>query len=106
MDLKKQLGKNIQKYRKLNNITQEKLAEIIDVEINSISAIECGRFSPSTTTLERIASSLNITLADLFTFSQEETCANFEKEILKNLAFVKNDKTKLKAINSFIKSIL
>ena len=30
MDLKQNLGKNIQKYRKLNHITQEKLAELVD----------------------------------------------------------------------------
>ena len=46
MELKRELGKNIQKYRKLNKITQEKLAELIGVEINSISSIETGKYFP------------------------------------------------------------
>ena len=44
MNLKENLGKNIQKYRKLNKLTQEKLAEAVDVDINSISSIERGRY--------------------------------------------------------------
>jgi len=106
MDLKKELGKNIQKYRKLNKITQEKLAEIIDVEINSISALERGINFPSTTTLERLANALNVSLADLFTFYNNDCCADIEKEILANFNLIKNDKTKLRAINAFIKSLL
>ncbi len=47
MDLKRNLGKNIQSYRKLNHITQKKLAELVDVEINSISSIELGKYFPS-----------------------------------------------------------
>ena len=47
MQLKKELGKNIQKYRKLNKITQEKLAEAVGLEINSISSIETGKYFPS-----------------------------------------------------------
>jgi transcriptional regulator with XRE-family HTH domain len=54
MQLKKELGKNIQKYRKLNRITQEKLAELIGVEINSISSIETGKYFPSPDNLVKI----------------------------------------------------
>lgn len=75
MNLKENLGKSIQKYRKLNNLTQEKLTEIVEIE-------------------------------NLFNFSEKTTCEDFEKEILSNLSLLKNDKTKLGAINSFIKSIL
>ena len=106
MNLKENLGKNIQKYRKLNNITQEKLAELIDVEINSISSFERGKYFPSPDNLVKISEALKISFADLFTFSEEYSYADYEKEIIKNINLIKNDKSKLCAINSFIKSIL
>ena len=106
MNLKENLGKSIQKYRKLNNLTQEKLAEIVEIEINSISSIERGRYFPSPENLVKISTALNVSLSDLFNFSEKTTCVDYEKEILSNLSLLKNDKTKLGAINSFIKSIL
>ena len=74
MNLKENLGKNIQKYRKLNGITQEKLAEIIDVEINSISSIERGKYFPTAENLVKISNALNVKLPDLFTFKDEYNC--------------------------------
>ena len=106
MCLKEKLGKNIQKYRKLQNITQEKLAELIGIEINSISAIERGRSFPSPENLSKITESLNVSLADLFTFNSEYSCADYKNEILKHLNLIEQDKTKLCAINSFIKTLL
>ncbi len=66
MYLKKELGKNIQTYRKLNKITQEKLAEMVGVEVNSISSIETGKYFPSPENLLKISKALNISLSDLF----------------------------------------
>ncbi len=103
MHLKTELGKNIKKYRKLNNMTQERLAEVIGVEINSISAIETGKYFPTPENLTKIASALNVSFSDLFTFFQS---SNPLDEILKNLDLLKNDKIKLNAINAFIKHIL
>ena len=47
MDPKKILGKKIQTYRKLRQITQEKLAETIGIETISLSKIETGRNYPT-----------------------------------------------------------
>ena len=66
MQLKKEMGKNIQKFRKLNKITQEKLAELVGVEINSISSIETGKYFPSPETIEQIASILGVEPMQLF----------------------------------------
>ena len=106
MQLKKELGKNIQKYRKLNKITQEKLAEIIEVEINSISSIETGRYFPSPENLVKIANALNVSLSELFNFKEDISCESFVEDIRQNLNLIKNDKTKLLAVHSFIKIIL
>ncbi|MDO5437821.1 MAG: helix-turn-helix transcriptional regulator [bacterium] len=106
MQLKRELGSNIRKYRKLNNITQEKLAELIGVEINSISSIETGRYFPTPENLVKISNALQISLSELFNFQNELSEEDFISEINKNIGLIKTDKTKLSAINSFIKSIL
>lgn len=106
MTLKEDFGRNIKKYRKLNRITQEKLAELIGVEINTISAFECGRYFPSPENLSKISAALNVSLSDLFNFNEDRSCEEFQKEILSNINLINQDKTKLAAVNSFIKSII
>lgn len=106
MELKKELGKNVQKYRKLNRITQEKLAELIGVEINSISSIETGKYFPSPDNLVKIASALNIEISELFCFKEEFSCEDYIKEISKNIKLLNNNKSKLLSINNFIKELL
>lgn len=55
MDNKKLLGKRIKEIRKAKDMTQEKLAELINIETGSLSAIESGRHFPSLPTVEKIA---------------------------------------------------
>ena len=65
MDLKIILGKNI-KYRHKNNLTQEKLAEILDVSPNYIGRIERGQHNPSLEKITKIAYALNVEAFQLF----------------------------------------
>ena len=106
MQLKKELGKNIQKYRKLNKITQEKLAEMIGVEINSISSIETGKYFPSPENLVKISNALNTNLSNLFFFKENCSCEDYIEEINKNIKLLASDKTKLEAINNYIKQLI
>ena len=106
MQLKKELGKNIQKYRKLNKITQEKLAEIVGIEINSISSIETGKYFPSPENLLKISKALDISLSNLFYFKENCTCQDYLEEIHKNIKLLANDKCKLESINSFIRCFM
>lgn len=106
MNLKENLGKNIHKYRKLNRITQEKLAEMIDIEINSVSSIERGRYFPSPDNLVKIAEALHVSLSDLFDFNSEYTCDDYKNEIINNINLLRDDRVKLSAVNAFIKNIL
>ena len=106
MDLKKHLGQNVKKYRKLSGLTQEQLAEIIGVEVISVSSIETGRYFPSPENLLKIAETLNIPLAYLFEFKSPKTHNDYVDEIISNIGFIKNDKTKLIAVSEFLKSLL
>lgn len=106
MNLKENLGKNIQKYRKLNKLTQEKLVEAVDVDINSISSIERGKYFPTPDNLVKISAALNVPLSDLFIFQSFASCEEYEKEIKNNINLIRNDTAKLSAVNAFIKNIL
>ena len=66
MDLKIILGKNIKFYRYKNRLTQEKLAEILDVSPNYIGRIERGQHNPSLEKIAKIANVLNVKVFELF----------------------------------------
>jgi len=63
------LIKNIKKYRKINNLTQEELAEKTDLSSSYIKQIESSRDFKNITlnTLFKIAKALNVETKDLFT---------------------------------------
>jgi transcriptional regulator with XRE-family HTH domain len=65
-DIRKVLASNMKVYRKLQGLSQEKLAEKIDTATNYIAMIEVGKKFPSPGMLERIAAALNVDTPELF----------------------------------------
>ena len=63
------IGKQIQKIRELQGISQQDLAAKCNFEKSNMSRLEAGRVNPTLSTLEKIAKALDITLAELFTFN-------------------------------------
>ena len=60
------LGKQIRFYRRLNRLTQEKLAEKAELAPSYVSDVERGRVNISVDALQRIARAMGISLRDLF----------------------------------------
>ncbi|MFH1827569.1 MAG: helix-turn-helix transcriptional regulator [bacterium] len=60
------LGRKIQKIRKRTRISQEKLAEKINISRTHMGHIEQGRKSPSLKVLTRIAKALHVKVSELF----------------------------------------
>jgi transcriptional regulator with XRE-family HTH domain len=71
--LKENLGARIQEIRKSKNITQEKLAEMINLDTPNLSNIERGKRFISPETLERIVKALNVDESELFDFKHLKT---------------------------------
>ena len=67
-DLKINFGLKLKTLRNKAGITQEKMADVIDVTIETISNIERGIHGPRFDTLEKIASTLKVPVKDLFDF--------------------------------------
>lgn len=67
-NFKRKFGANLKALRKSKNITQEKLAEMIDVHYRQMSKIETGDNFPSSKTLEKLCYALKISPTTLFNF--------------------------------------
>lgn len=98
MNLKNHLGKRIQDLRKSQKLTQEKLAEKINIDITSLSKIETGRNYPQPETLTKIATALGVDLNQLFEFEENLTATDYVNAINKNIDFIKSNDEKLKLL--------
>ena len=102
-DIRKLLGKRIKELRKYNGLSQEKLAELANIEQRSLSDIECGDTFPSRSLLD-VANALDIELKDLFDFEHlEQTDKSMRDYILHNVESLNEDN--LKTVYRMIKSM-
>ena len=92
MNNKKLLGRRIKELRKNAGLTQEKLAEMINIETTSLSGIESGRHFPSLPTIEKIAHNLNVEIKTLFDFYHLKSVDLMKTDIINNLNKLSDDK--------------
>ena len=62
----------IKEYRAKLNITQEKLAEMVDVRRETIIFLEKGKYNPSLRLAYNISKALQATIDELFIFDDED----------------------------------
>ena len=101
-DLKKLLVQKIQKIRKSKGLTQEKLAEMINIETPSLSYLETGKYSPSIETLQKLSEALEVQPWEFYYFSE---ISNEEKKEQLKQALDKDPKL-VKILYSVYKSII
>ena len=65
-EIVKNIGEHIKKKREIMGLTQEKLAEIMDISITTISRLENGQQCMSVKNLIKLSKVLQIDVADLF----------------------------------------
>lgn len=63
--MEKYFAKNLKNYRKYKHITQEKLAELIDLDVRQIARLEAGESLPSIPTLIKLCKVFDITPNDI-----------------------------------------
>jgi len=81
MSLKKEFAKKLKALRKHRNMTQEQLAEIVNVDSRHISYLETAKSFPSCELIERLCKAFNVTYSELFNFENTYT----RDELLYNL---------------------
>ena len=106
MHLKKCFGQNVQKYRKHRNLTQERLAELVGVDVTSISAVETGKYFPSADNLSRIVEVLQVQFSDLFEFDSLRSNDEVFEDIISIISAFKDDKKRLNAVRNFVKTLI
>lgn len=102
--VKKLLGSRIKELRHGRGLSQEQLAEIVDVDTKHLSRIETGLSAPTVDRLEIIADALDVEVHSLFEFghldNREVQLAGIDK-MLKQL-----DGNDLKIIYRIVRSFI
>jgi transcriptional regulator with XRE-family HTH domain len=107
-DIEKLIGAQIARIRKEREITQEQLAESVDVATETISRLERGVSVPSLKTLEKISWALHTSLRDLldFEYPQKPKDIFSEQELAKVITLLKTrSKEDIKMGYQFLKNL-
>ena len=96
-DVTLKFGKRLQRIRKTRKLTQAQLAELVGLEVMTISRIENGVQFPKPENLEKFAKVLKINLKELFDFDNytgkkaivKELCEIINNSGAKDLEFYK-----------------
>ncbi len=88
------LGKNIYRRRKSLGMTQEELAELVDIGQQSLSRMEQGHIAPKIERLQLFADNLRCPVADLFR-SDDEKDAQIVDRILDSLERLEKEKREM-----------
>ncbi len=105
MNIKKELGEKIKRLRKNKNLTQEQLAELIDISPRNLSGIELGINYPKAETLEKIITALEVNIDELFSNDYLQDEKDLLNYINDTINYIKNDRTKLQLVYKIIKFI-
>ena len=103
MEKKQLLGKRLRELRKRKGINQEKLAEYINVEPETISNIENGKNYPSMINLENILNVLNVSFSEVFDFEHKNSNENLIEQINRAL---KNNPDKIEDFYKIIMALI
>lgn len=106
MDIKRELGQKIKRVRKKCGLTQEQLAEMIDISSRNLSNIELGVNYPKAETLEKILISLNITTEELFANEHLKTSSELLDGIHFYINSSKNDYKMLEKIYKILRDLV
>lgn len=103
MNIKKEFGEKIKRMRKNRNLTQEQLAEMIDISPRNLSGIEVGANFIKAETLEKILYALNTSMEDMFSNVEIKDNKELLADIIKDIKSIENNNAKLKRIYKMVK---
>lgn len=103
MNIKKCIGKRIKELRKLRHLSQEQLAEKIDINQNALSYIETGENFFSAETLEKLINALQIEPSELFEVNHLQKDEQLLDEIVQML---RQNPNRIKDIYKITKSLV
>lgn len=106
MNIKKEIGAKIRRIRKQKGLTQEQLAEIMNISSRNLSNIELGLSFPKPETLETFLKALNISTQTLFSNDSIKSNEELLAEINQLINAIPNDSKKLELVYKILKDII
>ncbi len=106
MGVKEELGKKIKRMRLNRGLTQEQLAEAVDVSQRTLSGIEIGENFVTAETLDKIIKALNTTTEELFATNHLRDDKMLVEEIIRNVNYIAKDSVKLDILYNVTKSLM
>lgn len=97
------VGMRIQKYRDIRNVTQEQLAEKVDLTPKHLSRLENGYHDPQFTTIVKIAETLDIPLNALLPDMSDDDIRMFLESIKPDVEKLNSEQKKF--IQNMIKQL-
>lgn len=105
MGIKQELGKKIKNMRIRRGLTQEQLAEAVDISQRTMSGIEIGENFVTAETLDKIIKALNTTAEEIFATNHLRDKDILVDEIIKDINFIAENSMKLDILYNVIKAL-
>ena len=85
MIMKKEFGRRLRELRKQRDLTQEKLAELIDIKPENYCRIENGLSFPKPENIEKLSKVLQVEIYELFTFKNSFQIEEIKQRLVNKL---------------------
>ncbi len=102
MEIKKQLGKRIKELREQRKISQEEIAEHLNIHPANYWRIENGISYPKPENLEKICEVLDVKAKDLFSFEHIQNITDIKNELQK---IINENEDLTRLIYKFVKTL-
>lgn len=106
MGIKQELGKKIKRMRLNRGLTQEELAEAVDISQRTLSGIEIGENFVTAETLDKLIKALNTTSDELFAVNHLKDDDEKISEIKHDIIYISKDPEKLNILYNVTKSLM
>ena len=106
MGIKQEFGKKIKRMRINRGLTQEELAEAVDLSQRAMRGIETGENFVSAETIDKLVKALDTSTEELFSTDHLKVSEDLRKEIDNKLDILSEDQVKLAIIYNVIKSLM
>ena len=106
MGIKQELGKKIKRIRQVRGLTQEQLAEAVDISPRTLSGIEIGENFLTAETLDKIVLALNTNYEELFSVEHLKSHEELLTEIKRFIDIISLDNQKTETVYKFLKSLI
>ena len=105
MGIKQELGQKIKRMRVNRGLTQEQLAEIVNISQRTLSGIEIGENFVTAETLDKLIKALNTTSEELFATNHLKNSEILSQEIKDDIEYLSKNPKKLETLYNIIKAL-